>query len=117
ALTLELGAPALTVLDPACGTGAYLATANELFEDVERLLGQEIDDTTARMTAVQLALRGAPAEIRSGDSLLADAFPGRTVDLVVTNPPFNDRGWGYQPPTGVPRWVCGLPPPPGSPRS
>lgn len=109
-LMLELGGPARTVLDPACGTGAYLAAANELFEDVERLLGQEIDDTTARMTAVQLALRGAPAEIRSGDSLLADAFPGRTVDLVVTNPPFNDRGWGYEQLTGDPRWEYGLPP-------
>ncbi|WP_243708523.1 N-6 DNA methylase [Actinomadura sp. GC306] len=109
-LMLDLGGPARTVLDPACGTGAYLATANELFEDVEELLGQEIDDTTARMSAIQLALRGAPAEIHSGDSLLSDAFPGRTVDLVVTNPPFNDRGWGYEQLTGDPRWEYGLPP-------
>ncbi|XRQ13847.1 N-6 DNA methylase [Actinomadura welshii] len=109
-LMLELGGPARTVLDPACGTGAYLAAANDLFPGVDHLLGQEIDDTTARMTAVQLALRGAPAEIRSGDSLLADAFPGRTVDLVVTNPPFNDRGWGYEVLTGDPRWEYGLPP-------
>ncbi|MFI0407411.1 N-6 DNA methylase [Actinomadura sp. 3N508] len=114
-LMLELGAaapagPVRTVLDPACGTGAYLSTAKDLFKGVERLLGQEIDDTTARMTAIQLALRGAPAEIHPGDSLRTDAFPGRTADLVVTNPPFNDRGWGYEELTGDPRWEYGLPP-------
>ncbi|MFI0372380.1 N-6 DNA methylase [Actinomadura sp. 1N219] len=104
------GGAVRTVLDPACGTGAYLSMANELFTDVEQLLGQEIDDTTARMTAIQLALRGAPAEVHPGDSLRADAFPGRTVDLVATNPPFNDRGWGYEELTGDPRWEYGLPP-------
>ncbi|MEV4675551.1 MULTISPECIES: HsdM family class I SAM-dependent methyltransferase [Actinomadura] len=109
-LMLELGGPARTVLDPSCGTGAYLKAAQALFKDVERLLGQEIDDTTARMSAIQLALRGAPAEVCPGDSLLADAFPGRTVDLVVSNPPFNDRGWGYEQLTGDPRWEYGLPP-------
>lgn len=109
-LMLELGGPARTVLDPACGTGTFLKTAHELFKDVDRLLGQEIDDTTARMSAIQLALRGAPAEVCPGDSLLADAFPGRTVDLVVSNPPFNDRGWGYEQLTGDPRWEYGLPP-------
>ncbi|GAA1856066.1 N-6 DNA methylase [Actinomadura bangladeshensis] len=109
-LMLELGGPARTVLDPACGTGTYLKAADEVFEDVRQLLGQEIDDTTARMSAIQLALRGAPAEVCPGDSLLADAFPGRTVDLVVSNPPFNDRGWGYEQLTGDPRWEYGLPP-------
>ncbi|TMQ98037.1 methyltransferase [Actinomadura soli] len=114
-LMLELGASGAlgsvrTVLDPACGTGAYLSMASEVFTDVEQLLGQEVDDTTARMTATQLALRGAPAEVHPGDSLRADAFPGRTVDLVVTNPPFNDRGWGYEELTGDPRWEYGLPP-------
>ncbi|WP_245666738.1 N-6 DNA methylase [Actinomadura latina] len=109
-LMLELGGSARTVLDPACGTGTYLKAAHEMFKDVEQLLGQEIDDTTARMSAIQLALRDAPAEVRPGDSLLADAFPGRTVDLVVSNPPFNDRGWGYEQLTGDPRWEYGLPP-------
>ncbi|WP_024934749.1 N-6 DNA methylase [Actinomadura welshii] len=109
-LMLELGGPARTVLDPACGTGTYLNLAAELFGDAEQLLGQEIDETTARMSGIQLALRGAPAEVSAGDSLLADAFPGRTVDLVVCNPPFNDRGWGYEELTGDPRWEYGLPP-------
>ncbi|WP_254716383.1 class I SAM-dependent DNA methyltransferase [Actinomadura sp. WMMB 499] len=99
-----------TVLDPACGTGAFLTTAQDVYKNVQALLGQEIDETTARMTAVQLELRGAPAEVRPGDSLRDDAFAGRTADLVVTNPPFNDRNWGYEELTGDPRWEYGLPP-------
>ncbi|WP_262402757.1 class I SAM-dependent DNA methyltransferase [Actinomadura sp. CNU-125] len=102
--------PPGTVLDPACGTGAFLTVAQDVYKDVRALLGQEIDETTARMTAVQLALRGAPAEVRPGDSLRDDAFAGRDADLVVTNPPFNDRNWGYEELTGDPRWEYGLPP-------
>lgn len=109
-LMLELGGPAKTVLDPACGTGTYLKAAQETFKDVERLFGQEVDLTTARMSGIRLALYGAPAEVCPGDSLLADAFPAQTVDLVVCNPPFNDRGWGYEQLTGDPRWEYGLPP-------
>lgn len=109
-LMLELGGPAKTVLDPACGTGSYLKAAYETFKDVERLFGQEIDHTTARLAGTQLALYDAPADVCPGDSLLADAFPAQTVDLVVCNPPFNDRGWGYEQLTGDPRWEYGLPP-------
>ncbi|MBO2457288.1 N-6 DNA methylase [Actinomadura sp. LCR2-06] len=100
-----------TVFDPACGTGAFLTMAHETSGDgTGLLLGEEIDDTTARMTAIRLALLGARAEVCPGDSLRADAFTGRTADLVVSNPPFNDRSWGYEELTGDPRWEYGLPP-------
>ncbi|MWA01933.1 N-6 DNA methylase [Actinomadura sp. LD22] len=118
-LMLELGRSAeppgdaeadAAVLDPACGTGSFLRMAHETAADGGLLLGEEIDATTAQMTAVHLALRGARAEVRPGDSLRANAFPGRTADLVVSNPPFNDRSWGYEELTGDPRWEYGLPP-------
>ncbi|MGI5163401.1 N-6 DNA methylase [Spirillospora sp. CA-253888] len=100
---------AATVLDPACGSGGFLLGA---LEDLapQRLLGQEIDQDLARLTALRLALRTPDAEIDAGDSLRADAFPGVEADLVATAPPFNDRNWGYDDLTADPRWEYGLPP-------
>jgi type I restriction-modification system DNA methylase subunit len=98
-----------TLFDPACEAGGFLLGGLERGGAV-RLLGQEADETAARITAVRLALRTDQAEIRPGDALRADAFPDLQADLVVTNPPFNDRNWGYDELIADPRWEYGLPP-------
>lgn len=100
---------ASTVLDPACGSGTLLEALGDL-PGVRLLLGQEIDEAAARLTAVHLALQGCAAEIQAGDSLRKPAFLGATVDAVVSNPPFNDRAWGYEELASDPRWEFGLPP-------
>ncbi len=106
ALMARLAATAgKTVLDPSCGIGTLL-----LASDASRALGQDVNGTAARLTAVRLLLHGIDAVVRDGDSLRADAFPDELVDAVVCNPPFNDRGWGYEELTSDPRWEYGLPP-------
>jgi hypothetical protein len=117
-LVAELAGPQVeTVLDPSCGSGAFLAGVTEGATggatggaSRRRLLGQEADEAVARMTAIRLALLDADADIRAGDSLRHDAFPDARVDLVVANPQFNDRNWGYDELTTDPRWEYGLPP-------
>lgn len=94
-----------TVMDPSCGIGTLL-----LASEATRAFGQDVNESAARLTAVRLLLHDTEAVIRSGDSLRADAFPGERVDAVVCNPPFNDRGWGYEELTSDPRWEYGLPP-------
>ncbi|WP_245966450.1 N-6 DNA methylase [Sphaerisporangium album] len=96
---------AATVLDPACGIGALLLPFGGA-----RVLGQESGDTTALLTAVRLLLRGTHAEVVAGDSLRLDGFPRLRADVVVCDPPFNERAWGYEELTGDPRWEYGLPP-------
>ncbi len=106
ALMTEIAAAAGgTVLDPACGIGTLL-----LASDAKVAMGQDVSESAARLTAVRLLLRGRKAVIRAGDSLRADAFPGEQVDAIVCNPPFNDRGWGYEELANDPRWEYGLPP-------
>ncbi|GAA4211656.1 N-6 DNA methylase [Microbispora amethystogenes] len=94
-----------TVLDPACGIGTLLVAAK-----AERLLGQEINATAARLTAVRLLLHERNAVISTGDSLRRDAFAGEHADAVICNPPFADRTWGYEELSSDPRWEYGLPP-------
>ncbi|MCW2913719.1 MAG: methylase, partial [Actinomycetia bacterium] len=109
-LMYELAGPGVrTVLDPACGSGGLLLGALDHVSGPE-LRGQELDEPTARLTALRLALQTEDADVRAGDSLRADAFPGFQADLVVCNPPFNDRGWGYEELSADPRWEYGLPP-------
>ncbi|MFB4314412.1 class I SAM-dependent DNA methyltransferase [Actinomadura sp. 21ATH] len=103
------GEEAGTLFDPACGSGGFLLGALDALSATE-LLGQEADEATARITAVRMALRTRNAVVRAGDSLREDAFPGVRADLVVTNPPFNDRNWGYDELIADPRWEYGLPP-------
>lgn len=96
------------VLDPACGAGTLLLAC--LPYGSTRLAGQELDGASARIAAVRLLLRSADAAVVAGDSLRDDAFPDLRADAVVCNPPFNERGWGYEELAGDPRWEFGLPP-------
>ncbi|MET7463141.1 N-6 DNA methylase [Nonomuraea sp. NPDC005501] len=94
-----------TILDPACGVGTLL-----LAPEAARVLGQDLSDTSARIAAARLRLRGAEARVVAGDAIRHDAFAGEKADAVLCDPPFNERAWGYEELTGDPRWEYGLPP-------
>lgn len=96
------------VLDPACGTGALLLAS--LPYEPAHLAGQELEGTGARIAATRALLRGADVTVAAGDSLRDDAFPQRRADAVLCNPPFNERGWGYEELADDPRWEYGVPP-------
>ncbi|HEY0804417.1 MAG TPA: N-6 DNA methylase, partial [Pseudonocardiaceae bacterium] len=97
-----------TVLDPACGLGSLLLGQHR----AKRVLGQELtaSGTIIARARLLLAEPGRHATVVAGDSLRHDAFPGELADVVVCDPPFNERAWGYPELTGDPRWVYGLPP-------
>ncbi|MGV0099574.1 N-6 DNA methylase [Streptomyces californicus] len=101
-----------TVLDPAAGTGALLRAVH----GPAALYGQEADPALAALTALRLALdadtpRGAAPgpDLRTGDTLRADAFPELAADTVLCHPPFNERNWGHEELAYDPRWEYGLP--------
>jgi len=127
ALMVRLAAgEAGVVLDPACGVGTLLLRAGALARsragsrrDREGrarpgretvLMGQEINESNALLTAVRVLLRGAEARIVAGDSLREDRLAGELADAVVCDPPFNERVWGHEDLAGDPRWEYGLPP-------
>ncbi|MTE21646.1 N-6 DNA methylase [Streptomyces sp. TRM43335] len=118
------GAP-LTVLDPACGAGHILDAAARAAvatgADPVALLGCEIDPAPAALAAARLAFvrdadgngdggGAATADVRRGDSLRADPHAAVTADVVLCNPPFNERDWGYEQLSTDRRWAHGLPP-------
>ncbi|GAB3360207.1 N-6 DNA methylase [Amycolatopsis echigonensis] len=100
-LMVELAAPlAGVVFDPACGSGNLLHAADQ----AETLVGQELDQTLARLARARLN-----TEIAVGDALRADAFPDLRADTVLCDPPFGYRDWGHEELGVDPRWEYGFP--------
>ncbi|MGS2809902.1 N-6 DNA methylase [Nocardia sp. MW-W600-9] len=99
-----------SVLDPACGSGNLLIEAARIGATV--LAGQDSLPVQAARAATLLRseLPGASVDIRTGDSLLADAFPGDKFDAVITNPPYAQRDWGADQLALDMRWEYSVPP-------
>ncbi|MGV9786741.1 N-6 DNA methylase [Streptomyces sp. NPDC003435] len=110
----------VTVLDPACGTGQLLtAAANAVPATLNRpaaLLGCDRDPVLTALSDVRVALLPRPGMlaptpvIASGDSLRADPLLGTQADMVLCNPPSNERDWGYEDLATDSRWTHGMPP-------
>jgi hypothetical protein len=112
ALLLRLASPqAGTVLDPAAGEGGFLLAAARAAGDPQRLTlrGQEVNAAAWRLAIQRLTIHGLEADIRLGDSLRDDAFPGQMADLVLCDPPYGYRGWRTGLSADDPRWVFGVP--------
>ncbi|MBS7252242.1 MAG: type I restriction-modification system subunit M, partial [Candidatus Freyarchaeota archaeon] len=105
------------IFDPACGSGGFFVSALERLERLGidksslSIHGQESIPMTWKICKMNLALRQAEGDIRIGDSYHDDKFFDLRADYVVSNPPFNDSGWGadrvkYE----DPRFKYGIPP-------
>ncbi|MBO4208639.1 N-6 DNA methylase [Micromonospora echinofusca] len=97
-----------TVLDPTAGSGATLRAA--VRAGCTSAYGQELDEALARLAGLWLALRDVPGDLRTGDSLRADAFTGQAFDAVVCHPPFGLTNWGDEELGHDPRWIVGTTP-------
>lgn len=97
-----------SIFDPAAAVGAILRAA--VRAGCTSADGQELDEDLARLAGLWLALRDVPGEVRTGDSLRADAFAGRTFDAVICHPPFGVTNWGDDEVGHDPRWIVGTTP-------
>ncbi|MDI5964110.1 N-6 DNA methylase [Streptantibioticus silvisoli] len=111
----------ITVMDPACGTGHLLMAATEVASGTGggalSLLGGDRDPVLAALAEARLSLaedtqakEPARIDVRDGDSLRDDPFADVPADIVLCNPPFNERDWGYEELATDARWSHGLPP-------
>ena len=105
------------IFDPACGSGGFFVSAIEKLEreGKEKVLlsiyGQESKEFVWKIAKMNLAIRGVEGDIRIGDSYHDDKFPDLRADYVVSNPPFNDSGWGASRiKEDDPRFKYGIPP-------
>jgi type I restriction enzyme M protein len=105
------------IFDPACGSGGFFVSAMEKLEkegkdkNILSINGQESKPMPWKICKMNLALRGAEGDIRIGDSYHDNKFLDLRADYVVSNPPFNDSGWGAdRVKYDDPRFKYGVPP-------
>jgi N-6 DNA Methylase len=79
------------IYDPAVGGGTMLvqaAVAASALGYTPRVLGQDINERTAAFAAASLFLAGFDAEVRVGNTLVDDEYPGKRANLAISEPPF-----------------------------
>lgn len=96
----------LTITDPACGTGGFLVAAYEWLKEesggaldretarrvkTETYFGQELVARPRRLALMNLYLHQVEPQIAIGDSIYDEPSSDR-YDVVLTNPPFGNRG-------------------------
>ena len=103
-----------TIGDPACGTGGFLVAANEWFKEElksekatpdretqkrireKTYYGQELVARPRRLALMNLYLHNVSPHIALGDSIY-EVYGGPKFDVVITNPPFGNRGANQAP--------------------
>lgn len=84
----------VTVYDMAMGTSQMLSCMEErihsLNSDMEvTCFGQEFNPSTFAIAKADMMIRGGdPNNMRFGDTLSEDQFPGYTFQYIISNPPF-----------------------------
>ena len=90
----DLDTSSMTVYDMAMGTSQMLSCMeeriHELNSDIEvTCLGQEFNPSTFAIAKADMMIRGGdPNNMRFGDTLSEDQFPGFTFQYIISNPPF-----------------------------
>ncbi|MFF8945725.1 N-6 DNA methylase [Streptomyces sp. NPDC014864] len=108
------GKPVRSVVDPACGTGGLLVAAAHRWADQGglELVGHDRDRVLASVADASLALEAPEIrrEVLTADTLRDDPLPQADADLVLCNPPSNERDWGHSELATDRRWQFGQPP-------
>jgi len=107
------------VYDPCCGSGGMFVMSEKFvtehqgrIDDIS-IYGQESNQTTYRLSRMNLAIRGidgSQIQWNNEGSFLKDAHPDLKADFILANPPFNQSDWGQELLRNDPRWQYGLPP-------
>ncbi len=87
-------ASAINILDPACGTGGMLATANDYLRERNKdlrinLFGQEVNPESFAICRSDMLITGhSPDNIRVGNTLEKDCFETESFTYCLSNPPY-----------------------------
>ncbi len=86
--------PLRTVYDPAAGTGGMLSVTEDRIKEYNKdakvtAYAQELNDETYAICKADMLFKGQDiTNVKQGDTLSHDQFPGKHFDLMACNPPY-----------------------------
>ena len=86
--------PLRTVYDPAAGTGGMLSVTEDRIKEYNKdakvtAYAQELNDETYAICKADMLFKGQDiTNVKQGDTLSDDKFPGKHFDLMACNPPY-----------------------------
>ena len=107
------------VYDPCCGSGGMFIMSEKFVQshagriDDIAIYGQESNQTTYRLSRMNLAIRGidgSGVKWNTEGSFLSDLHKDLKADFILANPPFNVSDWSGELLQNDPRWQYGKPP-------
>jgi type I restriction enzyme M protein len=83
----------INILDPACGTGGMLTSAEDKIKSINPnvrvfLFGQEFNAESWATCESEMLLRDQPGSINFANSFSNDGYADRKFDYLLANPPF-----------------------------
>ena len=83
----------INILDPACGTGGMLVAAEDQIKSINPqtevyLFGQEVNGESWSVCQSDMLMSSHRGRVVHGNSFSDDAYPRRTFDYMLANPPF-----------------------------
>ncbi len=84
----------VTIYDPTVGTGGFLAEGDEYIQTISKqvtvsLHGQELNPDSYAICKADMLIKGQTASnIKLGNTLSDDQFPGSRFDFMLSNPPW-----------------------------
>jgi type I restriction enzyme M protein len=83
----------INILDPACGTGGMLTTAEDHIKSINPgaevyLFGQEVNAESWAVCEADMLMRFQRGRIQFGNSFSEDGHSDRKFDYMLSNPPF-----------------------------
>ncbi|MCB4227660.1 type I restriction-modification system subunit M [Mannheimia haemolytica] len=106
------------IYDPAMGSGGFFVQTDRFIQahagnrNAISVYGQESNPTTRKLAVMNMAIRGIPFDFgdKPEDTLLTPLHIDKKMDVVMANPPFNQKEWWSESLSNDPRWAYGTPP-------
>ncbi len=87
---------ALSIYDPAMGTAGLLVIAQKTLKKKAQFYGQEFNSTSWKIALINALIQGMNFNFGENpcSTFINDIHASKKMDIILANPPYNQKAWG-----------------------